>query len=106
MQMENRKLEMQAKVFRVFSDPKRLKILERLKEGECNVSGLCRHLKMKQPTVSQHLRLLKDCGAVVTEKSGREVTYGIKDKKVLEMLELSDELLVLMAEDLMKCVCR
>lgn len=104
--MENRKLEMQAKVFKVFSDPNRLRILEHLKENECNVSTLCRRLKMKQSTVSQHLRLLKDCGAVVAERNGREVTYSIRDKKVFEMLELSEELLMLMAEDLMKCVCR
>lgn len=104
--MENRKLEMQSKVFKVFSDPNRLKILEHLREKECNVSKLCKLLDMKQSTVSQHLRLLKDCGAVIAEKNGREVIYSIRDEKVLEMLELSEELLVLMAEDLMKCVCK
>jgi ArsR family transcriptional regulator len=101
----NRKLELKAKLFKVFSDPTRLRILEYLKNGEANVSQLCEGLDLKQSTVSQHLRMLKDCGAVAARKDGREIFYSIRDSKVVEMLELGEELLVLTIEDMMSCVC-
>lgn len=99
------KLELKAKLFKVFSDPTRLRILEYLKNGEANVSQLCEGLNLKQSTVSQHLRMLKDCGAVTARKEGREIFYSIRDSKVVEMLELGEELLLLTVEDMMSCVC-
>jgi DNA-binding transcriptional ArsR family regulator len=104
-EVEDRKLELKAKVFKVFSDPNRIRILELLREKECNVSEMIEHLNLKQSTVSQHLRLLKDCGVVNTKKEGREITYSIRDKKVEDMLDLGEKLLVLTIEDLMVCIC-
>jgi DNA-binding transcriptional ArsR family regulator len=104
-QEADRKYDFKAKLFKVFSDPTRLRILEHLKEGESNVTSLCEALNLKQSTVSQHLRMLKECGAVVARKDGREIFYTIRDPKVMEMLELGEELLVLTIEDMMSCVC-
>jgi ArsR family transcriptional regulator len=101
----NRRYELKAKVFKVFSDPTRLRILEHLKNGEANVSQLCEGLDLKQSTVSQHLRMLKECGAVMARKEGREIFYSIRDPKFVEMLDLGDEVLVLTVEDMMSCVC-
>lgn len=100
-----RKYELKAKLFKVFSDPTRLQILEHLKDGEANVSQLCDGLSLKQSTVSQHLRMLKECGAVTARKDGREIFYSIRDPKFVEMLDLGDEALVLTIEDMMSCVC-
>ncbi len=104
-QEPERKYEFKAKLFKVFSDPTRLRILEYLKDGETNVSRLCEALNLKQSTVSQHLRMLKECGAVVARKEGREIFYTIRDPKVIEMLDLGEDLLVLTIEDMMSCVC-
>jgi ArsR family transcriptional regulator len=103
--VENRKLELKAKVFQVFSDPNRLRILGLLREKGYNVSEIMERLNLKQSTVSQHLRLLRDCGVVTTRKEGREIIYSIRDEKVVEMLDLGEKLLVLTIEDLMLCVC-
>lgn len=104
-QESDRKYEFKAKLFKVFSDPTRLRILEHLKDGEANVTQICESLNLKQSTVSQHLRMLKECGAVVARKDGREIFYTIRDPKVVKMLELGEELLVLTIEDMMSCVC-
>jgi DNA-binding transcriptional ArsR family regulator len=104
-QEPERKYEFKAKLFKVFSDPTRLRILEHLKNGETNVTSLCDALNLKQSTVSQHLRMLKECGAVVAKKKGREIFYTIRDPRVVEMLELGEDLLVLTIEDMMSCVC-
>lgn len=102
---EARKLELKAKLFKVFSDPKRLQILELLKERECNVSEIMEKLSLKQSTVSQHLRSLRECGVVTTKKDGREVTYSLRDDKVVEILGMGEELLALTIGDLTICVC-
>jgi DNA-binding transcriptional ArsR family regulator len=102
---ENRKLEFKAKVFKVFSDPTRLKILELLREREYNVSEIMTALNLKQSTVSQHLRMLKDCGVVENKKEGREVIYSLRDELVSDILDLGEKLLVLTVEDMMSCVC-
>lgn len=101
----DRKYELKAKLYKVFSDPTRLRILERLKKGEANVSQLCNTLSLKQSTVSQHLRMLKECGAVTARKDGREIFYSIRDPRFVDILELGEELLVLTIEDMMSCVC-
>lgn len=104
--MDMEKLELKAKVFKVFSDPTRLRILELLRKKERNVSEIMKLLDLKQSTVSQHLRMLKDCGVVTGRKESREVIYSIKDKKVKEVLDAGEKLLVLTVEDMMECVCR
>ena len=101
----NRKYELKAKVFKVLSDPTRLRILEHLINGEANVTNLCDVLSIKQSTVSQHLRMLKECGAVTARKNGREIFYNIRDSKFVEMLDLGEKVLVLTIADMMSCVC-
>ncbi len=98
-------LELKAKTFKVFADPTRLKILETLREGERNVSSIMEKLGLKQSTVSQHLRMLKDCGVVASRKEGREIYYRLKTDKVTKILDEGDELLTLTLEDLTSCVC-
>ena len=103
--VEQRWLELKAKTFKVFADPTRLRILELLREGESNVSAMMERLNLKQSTVSQHLRMLKECGIVAARRDGREVYYRLKSDKVLEILDTGDELLSQTIEELTSCVC-
>ncbi len=98
-------LELKAKTFKVFADPTRLRILEALREGEKNVSSIIEKLELKQSTVSQHLRMLKECGVVSSRKNGREIHYRLRTDKVTKILDDGDELLTLTIEDLTSCVC-
>ncbi|MEE8402650.1 MAG: metalloregulator ArsR/SmtB family transcription factor [Candidatus Hydrothermarchaeaceae archaeon] len=103
---EKKRLEMKTKVFKIFSDPTRLRILEVLRVKETNVSELVEELDLKQSTVSQHLKMLKDCGAVDNWKDGRESIYRLRDKRVGEIMDLGEELLILTIEDMASCVCK
>ncbi len=98
-------LELKAKTFKVFADPTRLRILELLREGEFNVSTIMEKLGLKQSTVSQHLRMLKECGVVTSRKEGREIYYRLKSEKVIKILDEGDELLASTIEELTSCVC-
>ncbi len=96
---------LKAKIFKVFSDPNRLRIIELIAEEELNVSEIVRRLNMKQSTVSQHLRILKDCGLVSTRRNGKEVYYKIKSERIKELLKLGDEILVEIVESFVSCTC-
>jgi len=101
----NTYLELKAKTFKVFADPTRLRILEVLRSGEKNVSAIMERLNLRQSTVSQQLRMLKECGVVSSRREGREVYYRLKNEQVTEILDEIDELLTITVEDLASCVC-
>ena len=67
-----------AKLFRALADETRLAILRQLQEeGEvcaCDFQACC---VVAQPTVSHHLRVLREAGLVTSEKRGLEVRYRL-----------------------------
>ena len=68
-----------ARLFRNMGDPSRVRILAILREGEENVTSLCRQLKMRQPSVSHHLAILRMGGLVVARRDGKRVFYGLAE---------------------------
>ena len=70
------------KVMRVLADPTRLRVLTMLQENELNVSTLCGHLDLAQPTVSHHLGLLRSMGLVNTRRDGKQVFYSLNREHV------------------------
>lgn len=57
--------------FHALSDPTRRAVVSRLREGELPVSALAEPFDMALPSFSQHLKVLEDCGLIVSEKRGR-----------------------------------
>jgi DNA-binding transcriptional ArsR family regulator len=83
-----------AKIFNALSDPIRLEILEFLRDGEKCVCEITPHLKLVQPLVSRHLKLLKDAGLVKRRKKGTWHLYSITDHRVCDLIDsLTPELL-------------
>lgn len=61
------------------AEPSRRKIYEYLaSEGEKTVGEITKKLKLRQPTVSYHLKAMKKEGLLASRKKGREVYYKIK----------------------------
>lgn len=61
------------------NDPSRRKIYEYLTfEGEKTVGQITKKLKLKQPTVTYHLQMMKKDGLLSARKTGREVYFQIK----------------------------
>src|SRR3990167_6559939 len=87
------KTELAAKLFRGFSDPSRLAILNMLRGGAMTVGEIVDATQLAQSNVSNHLACLRDCGLVVAEQDGRFVYYALSDKRVERFLQLADELL-------------
>lgn len=96
-------IELQAKLFRGFSDSSRLSILEALRKGPLTVSEIVEETGLSQSNASNHLACLRDCGLVITEQQGRFVYYELSDKRVAQLLRLTDELLADVAEGVYAC---
>ena len=98
-----RSLDLKAKLFRGFSDPSRLSILEALRDGPCTVGEVVEATGLSQSNVSNHLGCLRDCGLVLSEQQGRYVSYRLSDERVGHLLQLADELLSDVAKGVYEC---
>ena len=76
-----------AVVHKALSDPTRLRMLQRLTEGEGTVSELIDLVDLSQPLVSWHLRRLRMAGLVETRRSGREVICTLSRESLSRFLE-------------------
>jgi DNA-binding transcriptional ArsR family regulator len=79
--------ELIARRFRVLSEPTRIKLLDRLREGEASVNALSGSLDASQQNVSKHLAVLADVGIVGRRKAGTYVYYRIVDDGVFELCD-------------------
>jgi ArsR family transcriptional regulator, cadmium/lead-responsive transcriptional repressor len=96
-------LALKAKLFRGFSDPSRLSILETLREGPRTVSEVVDATGLSQSNASNHLACLLDCGLVSREQRGRYAVYGLSDPRVDALLAGADELLADVARGVYEC---
>jgi len=80
--------------FLALANPTRIRILERLGEvGEENVNDLALHLRMSQPRISWHLRMLRVGGVVRTRRDGRQVYCSLDVDSIVRARALLDELI-------------
>jgi ArsR family transcriptional regulator len=70
------------------ADPKRVLILYLLSYGSRNVTELAEALGAPQPTVSHHLKVLRDRGLVETERDGTAIYYSLADRRTIEALDI------------------
>ena len=61
--------------FNAVAEPRRREILEYLALGERPVGEIVVTLRLEQPSVSKHLRVLKDVGLVSARRKGRNMLY-------------------------------
>jgi DNA-binding transcriptional ArsR family regulator len=65
------------RVFGALSNPTRRDVLDLLLERPRTVADIASHFEMARPSVSEHLRVLRDCGLVSEMKEGRFRTYSV-----------------------------
>jgi DNA-binding transcriptional ArsR family regulator len=66
-----------ADAFNAVAEPRRRQILDVLAGGERPVNDLVRMLRIAQPQVSKHLRVLREVGAVDVREQGRQRLYRL-----------------------------
>lgn len=73
--------------FAALADDSRLAIVEELTDGEKAVGDLVGRLNLRQPTVSQHLKVLREAGLVRVRADAQRRLYSI-DPSGFEVIEL------------------
>ena len=81
-------LQLHAEICGGLADPNRILILYELSLSPRNVTELSINLKMSQPLVSRHLKVLRERGMVVWERHGTAVEYTLSDHRLIEALDL------------------
>jgi ArsR family transcriptional regulator, arsenate/arsenite/antimonite-responsive transcriptional repressor len=80
--------------FLAFANPTRLRILQRLGEvGEESVNDLAIHLRMSQPRISWHLRMLRVGGVIRTRRDGRQMYCSLDVENIARERRQLEELL-------------
>lgn len=87
--------ERQADLCSVFSNPKRLRILDVLEDGEEHtVSAIQEATGIPQSTVSRHLKLMRDRGAVRRRADGTYNYYVLTDDRIADGMNTMRDVLV------------
>jgi DNA-binding transcriptional ArsR family regulator len=80
-------IELVAQRFGVLGEPMRIKLLDRLRDGEATVGELQEALGASQQNVSKHLGILRAAGMVSRTKDGNHARYAISDPSVFELCD-------------------
>lgn len=86
-----------ASLCKALADPKRLLIIQALRDNPITVGELADELGLSQSNVSQHLAILRDRGVVAAERVGNNVYYSLTNRKILQAIDILREV---MAEQL------
>lgn len=76
---------MSVDMFEVVVEPHRRRILDVLREGDRSVSDLVDQLDIAQPTVSKHLKALREAGLVVVRPEAQRRWYRLRPEPLREL---------------------
>ena len=71
--------------FEVIAEPNRRAILSLLASSEQSVGEIERQLRMPQPTVSKHLRVLREAGFVASRTEAQRRLYRLRPEPLMEL---------------------
>jgi DNA-binding transcriptional ArsR family regulator len=86
--------KLKAELCKTFSDPKRLKIINSLRDAEKSVGELTEALNMPQAIVSRQLSILRTRGVVESRRSGTTIFYRLTDRRICEACDIVHEILL------------
>jgi DNA-binding transcriptional ArsR family regulator len=73
--------------YAALAEPSRRRILDLLRGGERSVSDLVSKLDLSQPSVSKHLKVLREAGLVGVRPEGKLRWYGLRAEPLAEVAE-------------------
>jgi DNA-binding transcriptional ArsR family regulator len=74
-------------VFAALASPVRREVLKILLDGPRPVQELAEHFEMRRPSLSEHLKVLKDAGLVSERRDGRFRYYSLEAEPLLDVAE-------------------
>ncbi|MBS1596570.1 MAG: winged helix-turn-helix transcriptional regulator [Bacteroidetes bacterium] len=83
-------MEIRRDVFQAIADPTRREIIDLIAFDTKNLNAIADNFDMSRQAISQHIRILEECGLVVIKKDGRERFCQAKLEKLYEINEWTE----------------
>ena len=85
--------ERRARICQVLADPKRLRLIDALRDGERSVGQLAEALGATYPNISQHLNVMRDAGLVTSRRDGTTIYYRLAYPQILQACDIVHDVL-------------
>ncbi len=92
--MYSKVFELQAELLKAIAHPRRLEIINLLRDQTLCVSEIYEMLDLPQANISQHLMVMRDAGILSTKRDGKLINYSLSDKRVLEACDILKDVLI------------
>jgi len=86
--------ELQSEICLALANPKRLQILNLLKNGEMSAGEMVKAMKIPKANLSQHLSVLKQKGLVSSRREGTSIYYSITHPKITDACSIMRSVLM------------
>ena len=86
-------IRLHAQICKALADSNRILILYTLHEGPHSVGEMTEKVHLTQPSVSRHLKILRERGMVSAHRNGQSVIYILEDERIIEALDLLRDVL-------------
>jgi DNA-binding transcriptional ArsR family regulator len=73
--------------YAALAEPRRRQILDLLRDGERPAGELVKRLKLSQPGVSKHLKVLREAGLVAVRPDGKRRLYALRPEPLAEVAQ-------------------
>jgi ArsR family transcriptional regulator len=97
--MNKKILEFQAEVCRIFSNAKRLEVINLLKDGELTATDITNALESSKANTSQHLAVMRARGLVKTRRDGTNIYYRMANENLLHACAMMQQALMQITEE-------
>jgi len=105
-EIENQICRLHAEICQTMANPKRLRIIDTLREKEISAGELQRILKIPKANLSQHMAVLRQKGIVVARREGNTIYYRLARPKILKAYDIMREVLIEVLEHQQKLLTK
>ncbi len=90
LRLEDEEADWLAEAFKALSHPVRLQMLDLIAQGDGQVCGcdIERHFNLTQPTISHHLKVLRDAGLILSEARGVWMLHRVHTERLIGLTSL------------------
>jgi DNA-binding transcriptional ArsR family regulator len=84
-------LDEAAECLRTLAHPHRLRMIQMMLRGRPTVGELAEACAIPSPMASEHLRLMKRCGLLSSEREGRRTYYRVAESHLISMMKCVEQ---------------
>ena len=88
-----------ANICKTLANPRRLEIIDALRNDELTATQLVQKLHISKANLSQHMKILIEKGVVLSRREGINVFYKLPDERITKACDLMREVLIKSLEE-------